>query len=162
MMKFTKEFLDKCFEDMRTHMDGKTQTKLVPLFTFTSGVDFDDDNLRNYVFNRDNWNSGQAFIRTFLLGLWNTGNRKATKSIPTEEDTIVITAKISCCADDWWGYIIVESENDFKPSDVYLVSWYKSHGSTDMIQKNGEDIDLDDYLKLLNLLDLAGFDITAI
>lgn len=124
-------------------IDFPTSSKPKLLFLYT-----DEMEDWNCEFNKNNWN-GYDLLRTFLLTNLYDKDIKFDNII----DEVHITANCRYDSDNWSGYILIEPINN-DTYDLYTISWYKHRGRTDTIQKNGELITLDDYILLLNLLNI--------
>lgn len=51
--------------------------------------------------------------------------------------------------DDWTVFIIYKDKNTY---NIYIEGWYKNRGRTEVLTKNGRDIELNDYLDIINIL----------
>ena len=84
-------------------------------------------------FNTDNWNGGDI-LRHFLVDhFWedlNLDGYEMRYYLINDQTTVFILGD----------------------SEFYEISWYKSRGRTEKINKNGMSIDLEDYLELCNKL----------
>ena len=84
-------------------------------------------------FNTDNWNGGDI-LRHFLVDhFWediNLDGYEVRYYLINDQTTVFILGD----------------------SEFYEISWYKSRGRTEKINKNGMPIDLEDYLELCNKL----------
>jgi hypothetical protein len=102
-----------------------------PKFLFKRLYDDTDE----WIFNPDNWNGGDI-LRHGLLDILDHDKTDGLPEIKYFRH------------DDQTTFLV------FVKADWYEISWYKSRGRTDHIKKNGEPINLEDYIELCNLLNL--------
>lgn len=137
---------EECLKDPRF----KDETK--PLFN------------RDGSFNRKNWNSNQADIRSRLEKsniVW-PGNDLHIEYTHDQEDeyapiSITYIHSLITFNSDQWHIIINVINDEGETYDSYVVTWYKSRGCTEMITKNGNPITIEQYVSLLNDLETMGF-----
>lgn len=107
-------------------------------------------------FNPNNWNGGDDIIRQFTYFLECNNQVYWIKEL---EDLIIIAFYVYY-EDDKYIFILIEpnTEDDVKNVDSYIIKYYKNRGHTDYMMKNGRYITENEYVKLLNLLERAGFE----
>lgn len=127
-----KDYLD-WYAKRKEKMVASGFYKSEPTFLFTKDPDDPDD---YYQFTPDNWNGGDI-LRKFLLNNW-------FHDIHTTDYTI----KYYWVDDQTTIYIFGENE-------WFEISWYKSRGRTERIKHNGQDIYIDDYIRLCNYLGIT-------
>lgn len=103
---------------------------------------------KEYIFSNDNWNDSDL-VRDFIVhNMEEKGNRK----IVEEKNGISFYIFFSIENDVRYASIIVYDEEN--SHDNYQFIWYKHRGQTDSILKNGRPIFLEEYVKLMNLLEI--------
>lgn len=126
-------------------------SSLIPLQFEDVSIGEDYEELYKYEFVSDNWNSGQDIVRYIGLHIWDSA-KTSYKFIVNDTNVgkCEVTIRICYKEDDWM--IIIETISEKEGYDIYIESWYKSRGRTDMISKNNQRITLTEYLDLVNLL----------
>ena len=126
-------------------------SSLIPLQFEDVSIGEDYEELCKYDFVSDNWNSGQDIVRYIGLHIWDSA-KTSYKFIVNDTNVgkCEVTIRICYKEDDWM--IIIETISEKEGYDIYIESWYKSRGRTDMISKNNQRINLQEYLDLVNLL----------
>ena len=107
----------------------------------------------NGKFNTDNWNGGDSnIIRNYLYEI----NNKEHFSI----DNGYVDIDYIWRDDETYAvinltYISYDGNEDITiENDMYIISWYKSRGRIDSFTVNGQLGTEEDYLELLNTLDI--------
>jgi len=151
---YTIESLNETFE--RKHQE----TLKDPLYGDEIKPLFNDDG----TFNRDNWNSFQADIRSRLerSDIICCGNELHIEhEVPDERNNdYTLLTNLDCFitwSRDQWHIIISIICDETELYDSYVISWYKSRGRTEMITKNGVAININEYVDVLNKLEDMGF-----
>lgn len=137
-----KNFLDDLFNKQYARFKEMKGSDLpIELFKFDEGMKINEDTteLSDYLFNEDNWNSGQDLLRYFFLNFYDN-NVEIHKSWRLTVDVLF--------KEDSWIGVIIDNHNN----DIYLSKWYKSRGTTSIITKNAENINLEEYIEILNKL----------
>lgn len=105
-----------------------------PTFLFSKEYAEDSDDW--YMFNPHNWNGGDI-LRRWFVKYWTPDLRLADYDI-----------KYYWVDDQTTIYI-------FGGNEWFEISWYKSRGRTERIKHNGQDIYIDEYVRLCNYLGIT-------
>lgn len=87
-------------------------------------------------FNPDNWNGGDI-LRRWFVDVW-------------KPDILLADYIIRYYRVDNQTTIYILGKNEW-----FEISWYKNRGRTESIKRNGQYIDLDDYIRLCNYLGIV-------
>jgi hypothetical protein len=109
-------------------------------------------------FNERNWSGGDNVIRQFVNSYVFSDNTYFEEFEMVNNFGDV--AASSCYFNDQQYYHItlrqVENNGEWK-FNQYLITFYKSRGATEWISKNGQTINFDEYVELLNIIEASGF-----
>lgn len=108
-------------------------------------------------FNFDNWNGGDDLIRDYFYDI--EVSNEWQKGYELENGYLIVN--FNYYDDIAYGTILhyywYEDNPEKESYDVYLFSWYKHRGHTDIAMCNGHIMSEDEYIKLLNLLEKTGY-----
>jgi len=107
-------------------------------------------------FNPDNWNGGDAIIRKFINHLYNE-DTIIYECISYGDNSYDLICSLVWHDDHQYININVISNNHDTVDHVFF-RIYKVRGGTEMARYNGQNMNIDQYLLLLNLIQTAGFD----
>lgn len=106
------------------------------------------------VFNPDNWNGGDDIIRDFFYDVEYSGDW--ARGYELDDYDVIIN--FNYFNDQAYGTVIVRGITfEGESFDVYLLSWYKHRGKTEVAQLNGQPLEESKYLELLNLIEKIGY-----
>lgn len=109
-------------------------------------------------FNERNWAGGDAIIRQFTNS-YVFNNDSYCEEFECGNNYGDIVATSSSFNDQSYYHITlrhVEDKSGWKFTQ-YLVTFYKSRGKIDWIAKDGKTVNLDEYVKLLNIIAASSF-----
>lgn len=108
-------------------------------------------------FNKDNWNGGDVgIIRKVINDFKDREKIFRTTNILDDQDTCSDTAYMIMNVNEYEG----DTHATFLTgkNEVYIFRYYKDRGTTEFAVKDGHPMTEDEYLTLLNLLELYGYD----
>lgn len=113
------------------------------------------EDFESYAFSRDNWN-GADVLRDYIYKSFElescTHEQKFSMVLNDGHYDVASINMFFCINEDArHALIVVSVEGRF---DSYDIQWYKHRGRTDSITKNGYPVELEDYIYLLNILNI--------
>lgn len=112
-------------------------------------------------FNPGNWCSGQDLIRLKLyeneLDLPGNSYRASKYQEDRHDSRLIVIADLVRDEYEEWYFTINIINIDTNVFDTYISNWYKGRGCTHAIRFNGEPITIDQYVKVLNILEDFNF-----
>lgn len=124
---------------------------------------------KNGEFNVHNWNGGDSIIRQFTHYLeWSNGKtycKDFDLALDRREFSGEIISSYAYFDDDnyvqitvrWYEWLDSETCGN-TTVDQYLIQYYKSRGCTDLVMKNGKLIKVDEYVRLLQIIEASGYE----
>lgn len=145
----TKEDLIERHENLIEYVDsGQSSYGSQPISMF---------NFNTNKFNERNWNGGDGVIRQFT-SLFNFPENSYYNEFDLEDNCGELVANSSYFNDQQYYQITLrhtENDGDWKFTQ-YLITFYKNRGATELILKNGQTINFDEYVELLNIIEASG------
>lgn len=103
----------------------------------------------NGLFTKNNWNGGDDLIRDFLSDIEDE-TIKNIYIIEKDDYDFHFICHVDRVCDETYATIIING-------DVYYFEWYKNRGCTEVAKLNGEYLTEDEYIRLLNIIELTGY-----
>lgn len=146
----TKEDLIERHEKLIEYVDsGESSYGSQPISTFNFNTD---------KFNERNWCGGDDVIRQFTS--WDNFNENCYyKEFDLDYNSGDFIATSAYFNDQQYYNITLRHYEDGREwkFNQYLITFYKSRGSTEWISKNGQTINFNEYVELLNIIEASGF-----
>ncbi|MBG9776124.1 hypothetical protein [Brevibacillus laterosporus] len=115
--------------------------------------------------NPFNWNGGDGVIRQWTGWLRYDSGSTQSKEFDYLDYGYLMIANLNWYEDQtyititlhkYWHDAITDEE-DKRTFDQYLITYYKNRGKTDEILLNGRQVNLDEYVHLLNIIEASGY-----